>query len=357
MLSSPSKALTALLLFQALTGSAYAAPALVDARDPAVATTSVKAATTSVKPTTSVKTTSVKAAVTPVKAAVTPVKAAATPSVKPGVLIIQPNNGGGAADDCGNGPISLNKDTWAAHNMDKLISDMFSQRSSDPNFDFHQDFGNKYGVDFYCPNSFDNCDTTPASCKDLTGTPAEKEQGWLGIKAMMNVQQMYIQWEKVISNSLDTLTSSTVDFQSVSFVPENVYRAPLIPIKSFAPPTAGAKLARKNAVTGVSGVLAIGAVLATLFVPGSTLLVIGGAAITGNTLAIGAGIGAGVTSWVGTAVNDAQDAAESDELDVLKISDLLPVFKNAALSGFEFSHNGTFSNGQVNGASTGTVST
>lgn len=133
----------------------------------------------------------------------------------PGIFAIQPNNGGGASDDCGNGPITLNRTTWTSHNMDQLINDMFSTGMSDPNFDFHQSFGNRYNVDFYCPNSFDNCDTTPASCSALSGTTAEKEQGWLGIKAMMNVQQMYLQWEKVMSNSLDTLTQTSADFQSV----------------------------------------------------------------------------------------------------------------------------------------------
>ncbi|KAJ8070898.1 hypothetical protein OCU04_001257 [Sclerotinia nivalis] len=107
----------------------------------------------------------------------------------PGNFAIQPNNGGGTPDDCGNGPITLDRDTWNSRNVDQIISDMFSSRMSDPNFDFHQEFGNKYNVDFYCPNSFDNCDTnTPPSCSSLSGTTTEKEQGWLGIKAVMNVQ-------------------------------------------------------------------------------------------------------------------------------------------------------------------------
>lgn len=175
MLSSKSQAIVALLLSQAFTASA--SPASVKVRQ----------------------------------------ELAPVPSnFNPEVFAIQPNNGGGASDNCGNGPITLNGDTWASRNMDKVIGDMFSAGMSDPNFDFHQAFGNKYNVDFYCPNSFDNCDTTPPSCSSLSGTTAEKEQGWLGIKAMMNVQQMYLQWEKVMSNSLDTLTQTTIDFQEVS---------------------------------------------------------------------------------------------------------------------------------------------
>lgn len=177
MLSSQSQAILALLISQAVIVSASPAPVKVRDALPAVPS-----------------------------------------NFNPEIFVIQPNNGGGASDNCGNGPISLNRDTWASHNMDKLIGDMFESRMSDANFDFHQEFGNKYNVDFYCPNSFDNCDTTPASCSALSGTTEEKEQGWLGIKAMMNVQQMYLQWEKVMSNSLDSLTQTSVDFQSVSQV-------------------------------------------------------------------------------------------------------------------------------------------
>jgi len=130
---------------------------------------------------------------------------------------IQPNNGRGQADDCGNGPISLSPETWASHGMDQLIGDMFNQRMSDPNFDFHQEFADRYGVDLYCPNSFGSCGGDPPNCNSLTrGTVAEKEQGWLGIKAMMEVQQMFVQLEKVASNAIDSLTSSALDFQSVS---------------------------------------------------------------------------------------------------------------------------------------------
>lgn len=116
--------------------------------------------------------------------------------ITPGIFAVQPNQGGDKADDCGGGPIKLNSDVWASHNMDSLISGIFSAGASDPNFDFHQVFANKYGVDFYCPNSFQNCQSEPSSCSSLTGSTADKEQGWLGIKAMMNVQEMYLQYEK-----------------------------------------------------------------------------------------------------------------------------------------------------------------
>ncbi|KAF7868435.1 hypothetical protein EAF04_004967 [Stromatinia cepivora] len=258
----------------------------------------------------------------------------------PGNFAIQPNNGGDASDDCGNGPITLDRDTWNSRSVDQVINDMFSSRMSDPSFDFHQEFGNKYNVDFFCPNSFDNCDTTPPSCSSLSGTTAEKEQGWLGIKAMMNVQQMYLQWEKVMSNSLDTLTQTSVDFQS-----------------NFAPTTPGAKISAKNAVTVISGGLAIAAVIGTCWVPGALAftLPILGTEITAGMLTVGAGVSAGTTTFMGTIVNDVQDNKESDELSVLEFSDYLPVMKQLALSSLEFSHNGTFSNGMVNGNSVGNM--
>ncbi|KAA8573404.1 hypothetical protein EYC84_004990 [Monilinia fructicola] len=282
MLSSQSQAILALLISQAVIVSASPAPVKVRDALPAVPS-----------------------------------------NFNPEIFVIQPNNGGGASDNCGNGPISLNRDTWASHNMDKLIGDMFESRMSDANFDFHQEFGNKYNVDFYCPNSFDNCDTTPASCSALSGTTEEKEQGWLGIKAMMNVQQIPV----LISNRI------------------------------LLPPTPGAKVAAKNTVTVISGGLAIAAVIGTCWIPGAvafTLPVLG-TQITAGMLTIGAGIGAGTTSLVGTIANDVQDGKESDELSVLEISDYLPVMKQLALASLEFSHNGTFSNGQVNGNSVGNM--
>lgn len=73
-------------------------------------------------------------------------------------------------------------------------------------------------------------------------------------------------------------------------------------------------------------------------------------------LTVGAGVTSAAVSVIGTMSNDIQDGKESDELSVLEFSDYLPLLKRAALSSLEFSHNGTFSNGQVNGNSVGTVS-
>ncbi|KAI2624423.1 hypothetical protein GGR54DRAFT_577085 [Hypoxylon sp. NC1633] len=257
--------------------------------------------------------------VLPVSAA--PAKTATKLSAPTGVVLaIQPNDGGGAADDCGNGPISLNQDTWASHNMDQLIGGIFDQRMSDPNFDFHQEFGNKYGVDFYCPNSFDNCDTTPSSCSSLTkGTPTEKEQGWLGIKAMMNVQQMFLQWEKVASNAVDSLTSSSTNFQSL-----------------FAPTTPGTPLVQKTILNGIIGAVTVVGVLLASKNP---------------SLAIKLGVAGAGGAPIAGFINDKGDSLETPELSVLEFSDYLPQLKQAALSGFEASHNATFSNGQSGGIS------
>lgn len=110
-------------------------------------------------------------------------------------------------------------------------------------------------------------------------------------------------------------------------------------------------------MTVISGGLAVAAVIGTCWLPGAlafTLPVLG-TQITAGVLTIGAGITAGTASLVGTIANDIQDSKESDELSVLEFSDYLPVMKQLALSSLEFSHNGTFSNGQVNGNSVGTV--
>lgn len=110
-------------------------------------------------------------------------------------------------------------------------------------------------------------------------------------------------------------------------------------------------------MTVISGGLAVAAVIGTCWVPGAlafTLPVLG-TQITAGMLTIGTGIAAGTASLAGTIANDIQDSKESDELSVLEFSDYLPVMKQLALSSLEFSHNGTFSNGQVNGNSVGTV--
>ncbi|KAI0127465.1 hypothetical protein BJ170DRAFT_595338 [Xylariales sp. AK1849] len=248
------------------------------------------------------------------------VSAAPAPATSPDNLDVQPNNGGGQADDCGNGPISLNADTWASHNVDQLISGIFDQRQSDPSFDFHQEFADKYGVDFYCPNSFTNCDSEPSSCSSLTkGSAAEKEQGWLGIKAMMNVQQMYLQWEKIASNAVDSLTSSATDFQS-----------------KFAPTQSGSSLVQKTLLNSVVGVVTVVSVLLATKNP---------------SLAVKLGAAGAGAAPIASFINDKGDSLESEELSVLKISDYLPQLKQAALAGFEASHNATFSNGKAGGIS------
>ncbi|KAK7985758.1 hypothetical protein PG988_003380 [Apiospora saccharicola] len=236
-------------------------------------------------------------------------------------LAIQPNNGGGKADDCGNGPISLNPETWKSHNMDQLIGDMFSKRMSDPNFDFHHEFADQYGIDFYCPNSFGNCDSTPSSCASLTkGSATEKEQGWLGIKAMMNVQQLFLQWEKVASNGLDSLSESTVDFQS-----------------KFAPKTPGSNLAAKNVFSGIFGLLSLG----SAFLGPIAGAVVGGVAAIGSAAqSIGA---------------DTLDSNASGELSALKFSDMSRVLKEGTLAGFEATHNATFSNGKAGDTTSATM--
>ncbi|KAJ8070899.1 hypothetical protein OCU04_001258 [Sclerotinia nivalis] len=134
-----------------------------------------------------------------------------------------------------------------------------------------------------------------------------------------------------MSNSIDTLAQTIVDFQS-----------------NFAPTTPGASLSTENAVTAISGGLAIAAVIGTLWIPGAvaiTLPIAGES--TAGMLTVGAGIGSAVTTLAGSIANDVQDNIESDELSVLEISDYLPVMKQLALSSLEFLHNGTFSNGMM----------
>ena len=133
----------------------------------------------------------------------------------PTVLSIQPDNGGSPQDDCGKGALLLNPNTWNAHGMDDRIRSFWDQGVSNPNFDFHQAFASQYSVDLSCPDSFTNCLGDPSSCSALSGDVASKEQGWLGIKSILQVQALFLQVEKAISNVFDGIAGDLVEFQDV----------------------------------------------------------------------------------------------------------------------------------------------
>src|SRR5579862_5393395 len=140
-------------------------------------------------------------------------------NIDPSIYDIQPDTGGSPADDCGDGqPVVLNDASWTANNVDSVISSVWSAGISDPNFDFHQVFSRKYGVSLYCPNTFSTCTGDPSSCSALTGSVAEKKQGWLGIKALLNLQEQYLQFEKAMSDGSDGLSIDLEIFQQVGFL-------------------------------------------------------------------------------------------------------------------------------------------
>lgn len=138
----------------------------------------------------------------------------------PNQFDIQPDDGGGPQDDCGNGPITLDVNNWNSHNMDTLIQNFWNSGISNSKFDFHQAFASNYTDDLSCPDSFTNCIGDPSSCSALSGSSYAKEQGWLGIKSILNVQAFFLQIEKVISNAADGISGALVDFQTVSESPK-----------------------------------------------------------------------------------------------------------------------------------------
>ena len=132
------------------------------------------------------------------------------------IFNIQPIQGGSAADDCGdNAPVTFDEASWTANNVDSAIASVWSAGKSDPNFDFHQAFARKYGVSLYCPNIFSTCTGDPSSCAALVGNVAERKQGWMGIKAILNLQEQFLQFEKAMSQAADGLTVDLNDFQKV----------------------------------------------------------------------------------------------------------------------------------------------
>lgn len=236
----------------------------------------------------------------------------------PSQLSVQPNAGGGQSDDCGAGPVSLNANTWNAQNMDSVINNFWDAGVSNPNFDFHQQFSNQYGVDLYCSNSFTNCEGDPSSCSQLKGTTDEKTKGWLGIKAIMSVQDMYLQWEKVASNAADGLSSLLVNFQ-----------------KTFAPPDKPARQAgRKAGINVIGGFFGGVAAVVAVFDP------FGGAVAAGVALVASVG-----TTFLNDVIDDNINAAGGTDLSITSLADSWAGFKLELLGSIDAAHNATFSNG------------
>lgn len=151
---------------------------------------------------------------------------------------VQPDTGGGPQDNCGNGPLQLSADTWKAHSMDDLLKNVWDSDNGNSNFDFHQSFSSQYNVDLSCPDSFTNCIGDPSACSALSGDTPVKEQGWLGIKAILNVQAFFLQIEKVVSNVFDSISADLVDFQNVCSIPSTLQgNSRLITLQKFTSPT------------------------------------------------------------------------------------------------------------------------
>ena len=110
--------------------------------------------------------------------------------------------------------------------------------------------------------------------------------------------------------------------------------------QKFAPTTPGASLTKKSILNALVGVVTVAGVVLAASNPATAVY-----------LGVAAGLGApAISIW-----NDSDDAKETEELSVLKISDILPDLKKTALAGFEASHNATFSNGQAGGVAGATV--
>ena len=236
-------------------------------------------------------------------------------------LSIQPNSGGGKADDCGAGPVKLDRDTWNAHKMDDLIRSVWDSGKDDPNFDFHQVFADKYGVDLYCRNSFTNCEGDPVNCGDLKGTTEEKTQGWLGIKAMMSVQDMFLQTEKATSASDGAKSAVVALLKKVQERPfdDTSYRKLSI-----------------NIVGGLIGTVSTWGIIATGPVGIAAIALVG---------AVGAAF---VNDMIDN--NIAQQANDPD-WSFTEILDRWDLMKLSALQAVDQSHNAAFSNGQAGGRS------
>ncbi|KAL8642906.1 MAG: hypothetical protein Q9228_000443 [Teloschistes exilis] len=232
---------------------------------------------------------------------------------------VQPDTGGGPQDNCGNGPLQLSADTWKAHGMDDLLKNVWDSGNGNSNFDFHQSFSSQYNVDLSCPDSFTNCIGDPSACSALSGDTPVKEQGWLGIKAILNVQAFFLQIEKVISNVFDGISANLVDFQN-----------------KFTSPTPATDNSWGRTATIFGGLF-----IATAFAAG---------AIFGPLSDIQGALGGTAANSVAALVaNEALKDGKTNELQITSISDQWNDFKNELLTQIDHVHSAAFSNGFYNG--------
>ncbi|KAI9853991.1 MAG: hypothetical protein M1813_001600 [Trichoglossum hirsutum] len=132
------------------------------------------------------------------------------------------SHGGSSADDCGDGkPVTLDEASWAANKVDDAINSTWPAGLVNPNFDFHQAFSRKYAVSLYCPNIFTECTGVLSGCGVLSGEIEEKKVGWLGVKAMVSLQEQYLQFQKAITAAADGLFVDMHKFQQV-FAPPSL---------------------------------------------------------------------------------------------------------------------------------------
>lgn len=136
------------------------------------------------------------------------------PRVDPGkILDVQPDRGGQPQDNCGNGPLTLDANTWNSRGMDDLIKNFWdSHVNSDQNFDFHQAFASQYGINLDCPHASMQCTGIPTSCSELQGNTQQKEQGWLFIQAIVAVQDLYTQVQQATNTAMDAMGSHISEY-------------------------------------------------------------------------------------------------------------------------------------------------
>ncbi|KAL9111547.1 MAG: hypothetical protein Q9227_004035 [Pyrenula ochraceoflavens] len=143
----------------------------------------------------------------------------AAPTNNTGVsFVVQPKRGGGPNEDCGNGPITFDTNTWNSHNMDSLVNDFYNNglKNEKTGFDFHQEFAEKYGSDLFCRLASENCEDGAGVCSQLKGSTQEKEQGLLGLNAIQNAQSIFVSFDKAIDAAANNLIGKLDDFTTVS---------------------------------------------------------------------------------------------------------------------------------------------
>lgn len=85
-------------------------------------------------------------------------------------------------EDCGDGPVHFDPDTWKKYDMDNTLKTFYENGLSaqGTGWDFGLEWAKKYGTDIQCRTTSELCEGSVGTCRDYPGNNgADKSRGLL----------------------------------------------------------------------------------------------------------------------------------------------------------------------------------